>query len=464
MESLPIMSVSGIRGIVGKSITPEFAAEIAYIQTTVLKKGEIIVARDTRPSGQAFADAICRGVIAAGGKPVDIGIAPTPTACVAVAHRRASGGVIITASHNPTPYNGYKMIHPAGRLFSGDECEQVYQGYRNKNFPASAIKAALAAREPAAPILAVDAVIPHIERILAAVNKEKIRQANITVAVDSINGAAGVIFPELLSRLGVKWIGVHNKIDGDFVHNPEPRPEHLADLSTLCKQNPGIWGGFVFDPDADRLALMGEHGEPVTEEMTLVLALANRLSKEKSPVATNLSTSMMVDDVAQKFKSEVIRTKIGEANVVAALLANGCSIGGEGNGGVIFPAVSTVRDGLTGIALILELMAETGKTLMQLVSQWRQYPMIKDKVPCENDPSDAISMLKDKFKHERKDEQDGLKILRADGWVHVRPSNTEPIIRCIAEAQTLDAARGLIEMVRQHLAASGAPSKTKAKS
>ena len=458
MESLPIMSVSGIRGIVGKTITPQFVAEIAYIQTVILKKGEIIIARDTRPSGPSFADAICRGVIAAGGIPVDIGIAPTPTACVAVAHRGASGGVIITASHNPTPYNGYKMIHPAGRLFSGDECEQVYREFRAGNFPASAIEAALSASHPGAAVLTMDGVTPHIERILQAVDVEKIRKTNITIAIDSINGAAGVIFPKLLSRLGVTWIGVHNKIDGDFVHNPEPRPEHLADLSALCKQNPGLWGGFVFDPDADRLALMGEHGEPITEEMTLVLALCNRLSKQRSPVATNLSTSMMVDDVAKKFNSKVIRTKIGEANVVAGLLSGGCTIGGEGNGGVIFPAVSTVRDGLTGIALILELMAETGKTLMQLISEWRHYPMIKDKIPCDGrDPSAAIALLTDKFKLEKTDVQDGLKILRDDGWVHVRPSNTEPIIRCIAEAKTLETARGLIEMVRQHLIASGAP-------
>jgi phosphomannomutase len=267
--------------------------------------------------------------------------------------------------------------------------------------------------------------------------------------VYSINGAGGVIFPELLLRLGVKWIGVHNKIDGDFVHNPEPRPEHLTDLSGLMKKNSGLWGGFVFDPDADRLALMGERGEAVTEEMTLVLALMNRLAKAPSPVATNLSTSMMIDDVARAYKSRVIRTKIGEANVVSGLLSNGCSIGGEGNGGVIYPAISTVRDGLTGMALILELMAEKKATLMQLVSQWQQYPMIKDKIPCEKlDPSKVIGKLTDHFKHEQKDVQDGLKIIRDEGWVHVRPSNTEPIIRCIAEAKTREKALALIEMVK----------------
>ena len=452
MDQLPIMSVSGIRGIVGKTISPRFVAEIAFVQTNYLNKGEIIVARDTRPSGPSFAEAIGKGIISAGGVPVDIGIAPTPTACVAVKHRRASGGVIITASHNPSPYNGYKMIHSSGRLFSGDECEAVYKKYREKQFPSSAIQDALESPVPGVKALTMDAITPHIERIISEIDVDSIRKANIAIAVDSINGAAGVMFPELLLKLGVKWIGVHNKIDGDFVHNPEPRPEHLTDLSNLLKKNTGLWGGFVFDPDADRLALMGEHGEPITEEMTLVLALSNRLSKKPSPIATNLSTSMMVDDVARRFNCDVIRTKIGEANVVSAMLKRGCTIGGEGNGGVIFPAVSTVRDGLTGMALILELMATTGAKLMQLVSQWRQYPMIKEKIPCENrDPSKLIDMLADQFKYETKDEQDGLKIIRENGWVHVRPSNTEPIIRCIAEAQTKETAIELIDMIKRLL-------------
>jgi phosphomannomutase len=449
LKSLPIMSVSGIRGIIDETISPQLFAEIAYVQTTTLNKGEIIVGRDTRPSGPAFAEAICRGIAAAGGKPIDIGIAPTPTVCVAVQHRRASGGIIITASHNPSQYNGYKMVHPSGRLSSGEECEAVYSGFREKKFPASTISESLKDPVPRLSVEKMDATGPHIERILGQVDVEGIRKANITIAVDSINGAAGVIFPELLSRLGVKWIGVHNKIDGDFVHNPEPRPEHLTDLGNLLKKNPGLWGGFVFDPDADRLALMGEHGEPVTEEMTLVLALSNRLAKTPSPVATNLSTSMMIDDVARKYKSRVIRTKIGEANVVSALLSQGCSIGGEGNGGVIYPAISTVRDGLTGMALILELMAERKTTLMQLVSEWQQYPMIKDKIPCDKlDPSLVIGKLTDRFKDEKTDVQDGLKIIRDEGWVHVRPSNTEPIIRCIAEAKTRENALELIEMIK----------------
>ena len=448
MGPLPIMSVSGIRGVVNETLTPGLVTAIAYLQTSYLGKGDVIVARDTRPSGKMFAEAVFKGIRAAGGTPVDIGIAPTPSACVAVRHYGAAGGVIITASHNPAPYNGYKMIHPSGRLFNGSECEAVYTAFRNNKYPGPDDSAVSASPF----VKTVDAISPHVERILREIDVESIRRANITVAVDSINGAAGVIFPELLHRLGVRWVGVHNKIDGDFAHNPEPRPEHLTDLSALMGQHRGLWGGFVFDPDADRLAVMGERGEPITEEMTLVLACNSVLSKHASPVATNLSTSMMIDDVARSFGVRVIRTKIGEAHVVEAVLAQGCSIGGEGNGGVIFPAVSTVRDGLTGMALILELMAKTKTTITRLASRWPHYTIVKDIIPCENkDPRRMIGSLSECFSNETIDVQDGLKIIRDYGWVHVRPSNTEPIIRCYAEAKTEEQARRLIATIMEKL-------------
>jgi phosphomannomutase len=444
METLPIMSVSGIRGVVNETFTPSLCTVIAYLQSKYLGKGDIIVGRDTRPTGETFASAIFKGICAAGSRPIDIGIAPTPTVCVAVKHFKAAGGVIITASHNPGQYNGYKMVHPSGRLFNGPECDAVYREFFDKNHPPveELIKADCDS------VAHADAITPHIEKILREVDVDCIKNAHISIAIDSINGAAGVIFPELLARLGVSWIGVHNKIDGDFVHNPEPRPEHLTDLSALMKKTGGLWGGFVFDPDADRLALMGEHGEPVTEEMTLVLASSAILSKKPSPIATNLSTSMMIDDVAKKYGARVVRTKIGEANVVEGLLKNGCSIGGEGNGGVIYPAISTVRDGLTGMALILELMAKSNKPIMDHVKQWRTYPLVKEKISCKNkDPHDIITRLTDIFKHETIDVQDGLKIIRDYGWVHIRPSNTEPIIRCYAEALTLEQADALAAMV-----------------
>ncbi len=443
MNTLPMMTVSGVRGIVGETLSADFVHTLARVQTRLSGGGDIVVARDTRSSGSYLASAIFDGIEEGGGTPIDIGIAPTPTACVAASRFKANAGVMITASHNPLPYNGYKMIRAGGRLYSGAECDEVYKAFVNEWPGASGVSPKRTGRAP----VKKDGVRPHIENILAAVDVKAIRTAGIKVAVDSINGAAGVIFPMLLSRLGVEWIGVHNKLDGDFVHNPEPRPEHLSDLSKLLAGSDGFWGGFVFDPDADRLALMGENGQPVTEELTLVLALENILEKTATPVATNLSTSMMVDDVATAYGVRVIRSKIGEANVVEAMMANECKAGGEGNGGVILPAVSTVRDGLTGMALILELMARRNKKITQLAARWPNYFIVKDKIPCAGNPSAMLSSLADQFKHETIDLQDGLKIIRKYGWVHVRPSNTEPIIRCYAEAVTRKQAEELAGMV-----------------
>jgi phosphomannomutase len=444
MKNLPMMSVSGIRGKVPEQLPNSFVSAIAYIQTKLAGGGKVVIGRDTRPTGEMLEGAICRGVRAAGGTPISIGIAPTPTTCFAVGQLDANAGVIITASHNPLPYNGYKMVHGDARLYSGAECDAVYKEFYEGNYPSDEEFAKFDDN----PEETLDAVESHIEAILGGVDVEAIKNAKITVAVDSINGAGGVIFPQLLERLGVKWVGVHNKLDGDFVHNPEPRPEFLGDLADLLKKTDNTWAGLVFDPDADRLATMGENGEPISEEMTLVLSLQNVLAKTKSDVATNLSTSMVIDDVAAKFGVNVVRTKIGEANVVEAILSNNLIIGGEGNGGVIYPQVTCVRDGLMGTALLLELMATTGKKITELTSEWPIYPIIKEKIELgDMDPVTVLKKLEKEFSSETLDTQDGLKIVRKDGWVHLRASNTEPIMRCYAEAKTEDLANELAKMV-----------------
>lgn len=444
MHKLPIMSVSGIRGKMNETIFPYLFSTIAYLQTKQSGGGNILVGRDTRPSGDILARAVFQGIRKAGGTPLDLGVAPTPTVCFATKHFNASGGIIITASHNPLPYNGYKMVHASGRLYSGMECEEIYRQFHKGGYPSEKeITKSLDIPEKE-----LDPVTPHIEAIVRAVDPELVRKRNITIAVDSINGAAGVIFPKLCDELSVTWNGVHNKLDGDFVHNPEPRPEHLDDLCRLLKSDEAFWGGFVFDPDADRLALMGEHGEPVSEEKTLALALENILQKEKSNVVINLSTTMLIDEIARKYGVSVIRTKIGEANVVEGMSRYNTIIGGEGNGGVIYPKVSTARDGLVGMALILELMAKTEKRIFELTSLWPTYPIIKEKIPLgKRNASDVIADLTEVFSVETLDTQDGLKIIREFGWIHLRPSNTEPILRCYAEAKTEEQARQLADMV-----------------
>ncbi|NLG18325.1 MAG: phosphoglucosamine mutase [Fibrobacter sp.] len=444
MSELPIMSVSGIRGIVGKTIDSAFVSRIAYIQTKLSGGGKVIVGRDTRSSGEMLAEAAFKGIRAAGGIPIYLGVAPTPTTCLCTSSLGGSTGIIITASHNPGQYNGYKMVHSSGRLFRAHECQSVYDAFYEGDYASDAeIKKARSDAQHS-----VDGSAIHIEKILSKINVNAIRSANIKIAVDSINGAGGAVFPALLSRLGVEWKGVHNKLDGDFVHNPEPRPEHLGDLSNLLKSTPGNWGGFVFDPDADRLATMGENGEEISEEMTLVFALQNLLGREKSDVATNLSTSMLIDDVATRSGVKVYRSKIGEANVVEVMEQNKCRYGGEGNGGVIFPEIASARDGLTGMALILELMAKTGMRLTQIASQWPRYSIVKEKIDCAGiNPAEVISKLEKVFADEHTDRLDGLKIIRDYGWVHLRSSNTEPIIRCYAEAHTEQQARDLADMV-----------------
>ncbi len=441
---LPMMTVSGIRGIVDETIDELFIARMAYVQTRLAHGGMIVLGRDTRPSGERFAKAAFRGIRAAGGVPADCGIAPTPTTCAAVSHLGAKGGIILTASHNPIQYNGYKMVHPNGRLYRASECETVYAAFRGGEYPSSEELL----RFPPESAQTVDAAEIHTEKILSFINADAIRSASIRIAVDSINGAAGTIFPKLLSKLGVAWTGVHNKLDGDFVHNPEPRPEHLADLAALLKSSGDFWGGFVFDPDADRLATMGENGQAISEELTLAFALQNLLGRAPSAIATNLSTSMVIDDVARDYRVKVIRSKIGEANVVEAMELNGCAYGGEGNGGVIYPRIVPARDGLTGMALILELMASTSLTISRLASRLPSYSIVKEKIPCgDGNPSLLIETLTRHFSNENTDTTDGLKIVRDYGWVHLRASNTEPIIRCYAEAHSEAQARDLADLV-----------------
>ena len=452
MPGLPIMSVSGIRGVVDDTLTPLLVSRIAYLQTKAALKhggnGSMVVGRDTRTSGARFAQAAFRGIRAAGGVPVDIGIAPTPTTCVATSSLGASGGIIVTASHNPGQYNGYKMVHASGRLFRASECEEIYAAFHAGNYPSDD---ELTGFSDAAPT-PMDAAAVHIDRICARVDVALIRSAGITVAIDSINGAAGAVFPRLLERLGVSWVGVNNGLDGNFTHNPEPRPEHLTELAALLKSGAGIWGGFAFDPDADRLATMSESGGEISEEMTVVFCLRNILTREKSDVAVNLSTSMLIDDVATRFGVNVVRTKIGEANVVEGMEREGCAVGGEGNGGLIYPAISLGRDGLAALAIIIELMAKTGRRLSALAAEWPVYAIVKEKIPLgAMNPVEAVARLVASFPDDRIDLQDGLKIIRPNGWVHVRSSNTEPIMRCYAEARTPAEAQALAKMVMDRI-------------
>jgi len=441
----PIMSVSGIRGKFGEDLSAELLRAVAYIQTKIYNGKNVIIGRDTRPSGIAIEKALCQGIRAAGGTPVSIGIATTPTTCFATRYFEAHSGIIITASHNPNPYNGYKAVHSSGRLLNAQECSAIYEKYNNGEY-LSDLEFEVFDKEPER--IEMSAVSAHVSSILENVDVELIKDAGIRVAVDTINGAASSAVGELLNSLGVRYECINCKSNGDFVHNPEPRPAHLLELQNLLKTKKDFWAGFAFDPDGDRLATMGENGEAICEEMTLALSMANVLAKQKSDVATNLSTSMVIDDVAKNFGVNVIRTKIGEANVVDAIRENHLLLGGEGNGGVIYPKVSMVRDGLVAIALIIECMAKNGKKITQLTSQYKEYPIVKEKISIKKlEPQEILAKLTKVFANEKIDTQDGLKIIYDDGWVHIRSSNTEPIMRVYAEAITQKRARQLAKKV-----------------
>ena len=441
----PIMSVSGIRGKVGEGLTFELLRAIAYIQTRLSNGKEVIIGRDTRASGVEIEKALCQGIRAGGGTPVSIGIATTPATCFATKYFKANSGIIITASHNPNPYNGYKAVHSTGRLLNAQECSLLYKEYYKGNYLSDAEFDKFAA-EPAR--IETEAVSAHISAILKSVDVKLIKNAGIMVAVDAVNGAASGAIGELLNSLGVRHDCINCKSNGDFVHNPEPRPEYLGELQKLLKSKKEFWGGFAFDPDGDRLVAMGEKGEPICEEMTLAMSMMNVLAKQKSDVATNLSTSMVIDDVAKNFGVKVIRTKIGEANVVEAIRENELLLGGEGNGGVIYPKVSMVRDGLVATALIIECMAKNNKKITQLASQYKEYPIVKEKISTKDlDPQEILKKLTEIFAKEKIDTQDGLKIIYNDGWVHIRPSNTEPIMRVYAEAVTKEKAQELAKTV-----------------
>jgi phosphomannomutase len=443
------MSVSGIRGKVNDDLSFELLRTIAYIQTKLSSSKKIIIGRDTRPSGKDIEKALCQGILAAGGDPISIGIASTPTTCFATKYFGADGGIIITASHNPHPYNGYKPVHSSGRLFNAIESQKLYDEYEKGNF-LSNFEFEKYPNEPKS--FETTAINAHINAILKNVDVDLIRNAKIKIAVDAINGAASDAFPKLLSALEVKYEGINCKSDGDFTHNPEPRPTHLLELQNLLKSKSGFWAGFAFDPDGDRLVTMGENGEPICEEMTLALSMMSVLADKKSNVATNLSTSVIIDDVAKNFGVEVIRTKIGEANVVDAIRENGLILGGEGNGGVIYPVVSMVRDGLVGLALIIECMAKNNKKITQLTSLYKEYPIVKEKISIEGlNPKAILAKLTKIFADEKTDTQDGLKIIYPDGWVHIRSSNTEPIMRIYAEAKTEDRAKELADMVMKEV-------------
>ena len=445
------ITISGVRGIVGESLTEDFIRSFisSYIKYSGCKK--IAVGTDTRLSRKFVADIVLDELFLNNVGVAWLGIAPTPTVQVVTKELGLDGGIVITASHNPSQWNGLKFIRKDGIFLNEKEAGDLIRLYeeRKKTPPALRPKKAGVAlfyedKERARSI--------HLEKIIRNVDSAAIKAKKFKVALDPGNGAGSVITKELLTLLGCEIISINDDTEKEFQRGPEPVPENLKALEKIvaaCKADIG----FAQDPDADRLSIVSDKGIAIGEEYSLALCAAHMFEKKKkgrSLCATaNLSTSRMIDDIAKKFGAAVFRTKVGEVNVSEKIKEKNCIIGGEGNGGVIFPEVGLGRDSLSGIALILEYMALTGKKISELAAEIPGYIMVKDKMEMqENKIAGFIERVKERFAGERSDMTDGLKIDFADGWVHVRPSNTEPVVRFIAEGKNRGSVEKTIGQIR----------------
>ncbi len=428
-----IITISGIRGVVGEGLTPEAALSIAQAYGTYCKGGRIVLGRDSRVSGPMLQHAVTAGLMAVGCEVVDIGIAPTPTTKIAVEKLCAAGGLVITASHNPVMWNGLKMLASDGLFLDEEQGKQVLA---IRDAGAASMRNWDGLGKTAVYDKAID---DHLTAIYALpfIDIEKIRRARFRVVADCVNGAGGAILRKLLEHFGCEFVLLNDAPTGRFPHNPEPLAENLGDLCEAVKQHRAHIGLGV-DPDADRLALISETGVPLGEEYTLALVTAFILSKRQGKVVVNLSTSMVIDDIAAKHGCMVERTKVGEIHVAKHMRHVAAVIGGEGNGGVILPDVHLGRDVMVGVAMILQQLADFGGPLSELHASLPQYVMRRRKVELAGglDPKQVLQKIAQKYQREKLDANDGIKILRDKSWVQVRASNTEPILRIMAEAPT----------------------------
>jgi phosphomannomutase len=438
----PLMvGVSGIRGIIGESLTPRVVLDFAQAFGTLLGGGRVALGRDTRPSGEMFSAAAAAGLIAAGCEVTQLGVVMTPTIARAICDGGYDGGVMMTASHNPAQWNGVKFLDRDGLAPSAERAREIAAIRDGRRLRA--------AKEDFAPLKADDqAGERHVDAVLAAVETELEPLRGMRVVLDSVNGAGCADSPALLAALGCEVLHLNGEPTGCFAHAPEPTAEHLAQLGEAVRQA-GAAVGFAQDPDGDRLAIVDEQGSYIGEDYTLALAAEFVLSRRPGPVAANLSTSRLVDAVAERYGVAVVRTPVGEAHVARAVRGTRCVIGGEGNGGVIDPRVVLVRDSLSAMSLVLQLMAATGRRISELVAGLPRYVMVKQKLDCPRERIEvAAAAVAGAFADQPVNRADGVRVDFEEGWVHVRASNTEPIVRIIAEAVDESAALMLIGRVR----------------
>ena len=439
-----IKSISGIRGIFNKNLTPSITNHYINIFSNLQKKGDILIARDSRPHGKILYDEACKTLSLLGRNVISCGIIPTPTAQYIIKEKKLAGGVVITASHNPIEWNGLKFLDNDGCFLNPKKMKELLS--KDSNNTENNKKGSI--------IESKDLYQNHIQNVLnlTCINIDKIKSKNFKVVIDTVNGAAYKALPELLKELNCNIIKIYCDNDGTFPRGTEPIPSHIEDLSkTVINNKADI--GFATDPDADRLAIVDNQGEPIGEESTLILALESYLKyyKDSQKIVTNLSTSMAVDVIAHQYNSIVERSSVGEINVVEKMKEIGSSIGGEGNGGVILEESHLGRDSLVASALVLNHLAQSDIPFNQILKSIPRFVMIKDKITLQQDVD--YNHIKTLFKNDDVSfiQGDGLKIIWLDKWIHIRKSNTEPIIRIIAEADTYKNAKKLINILKENI-------------
>ena len=451
MEVLMI-GISGTRGTIGGTLTPAVISQMASALAVYLKNHEkpangqffrVVLGRDSRPSGSFVRDAAVAALTASGVEVIDLDVVTTPGVAMMVKHLNADAGAIITASHNPIQWNGMKFLTRNCVAPPPAIAQKIIDIYHAGSTGYVRVEAL---RKPGRN---TETHALHVKRVLDYVDINGISAKRYKIVLDSINGAGCVTSATLLSKLGCEVVHLNGEPNGLFAHEPEPTATNLSSLGDAVRRQRAQLG-FAQDPDADRLAIVDENGTYIGEEYSLALAARYMLSKRSGVAVANLSSSRMLDDIAAATGSTVIRTPVGEANVVDAMIRHNAVIGGEGNGGVIDLRIVPGRDSLVGMAYVLQLMASTDKTLAQLVAEIPRYEIVKTKFTCSRENAiRAVDTVTGHFAKERVDTQDGVRVDWDRSWVHARPSNTEPIMRIIAEAPTRAEAEARIAEVRK---------------
>ena len=435
-----MVSISGIRGIVGDGLDPQVLVKFCSAYADFVGKGKVVIGRDARISGEMVRSVVNGTLLAKGLDVIDIGVCPTPTVQYTVKNLSANGGIAISASHNPNEWNALKLLNDSGQFMTPEqnvELLNILNANKENKFESWERLGTLTSYS--------EGLTKHVNDVLNLkyVDKEKIKKRKFKVLADCVNGAGVYVIPQLLRKFGCEVIEMNCEKTGIFPRLPEPLPENLTDTMIAVKDSNADLG-IVVDPDVDRLVLITNEGEPFSEENTITCCVKFILSKEKGNVVVNLSTTRAVDDVAKAYASKVYRSPVGEANVVKRMKEVDAVIGGEGSGGVIYPALHYGRDALVGIALTLQHLLEFGGTIAELKRSLPSYFIAKKKIELGNaDPDKVIEFLKNKYANENVNTDDGLRIDFPDHWIHFRKSNTEPIIRSIVEAKDKEKAEEL---------------------